>query len=108
MRKRNRRVDRKKKRHEKMRGILWTLLVCAIVISFLAIDGYKFIPQVRYWWRNREIKHGYVQEVEKLRQEQERLKEEIDKLEHNTLAQERLAREMGYIKPNETVYKFAP
>lgn len=108
MRRKNRRIDRKKKRREKMWSIFWTLLVCVVVLSFLTIDGYRFTPQVRYWWRNKEIKQGYAQEVEKLRQEQQQLKEEIDKLEHSTLAQERLAREMGYIKPGETVYKFVP
>ncbi len=91
-----------------MWSILRTLLVCAMILSFLAIDGYKFVPRVQYWWRNREIKQGYVQEVEKLRQEQQRLKDKIDKLEHSPLAQERLAREMGYIRRGETVYKFVP
>ena len=79
-----------------------------MILSFLAIDSYKFVPRVRYWWRNREIKQGYVTEVERLRQEQQQLKEEIDKLEHSPLTQERIAREMGYIKPGETVYKFVP
>jgi cell division protein FtsB len=83
-------------------------LVCAMLVSFLAIDGYKFVPRFQYWLRNREIKQEYVMAVEEVRQEQERLKAEIYKLENNTLTQERLAREMGYIKPGETVYKFAP
>ena len=38
----------------------------------------------------------------------EQLKEEIYKLKHDLFTQEQLAREMGYIKPGETVYKFAP
>jgi cell division protein FtsB len=79
-----------------------------MLLSFLAIDGYKFIPQVRYWWRNKEIKQGYVEEISRLQQEQERMKEEIEKLKNNALTHERLAREIGYIKPGETVYKFVP
>ena len=72
------------------------------------MDGYRFVQGLQYWWRNREIKQGYVEEVERLQQEQQRLKEEVYKLKYNPLTQERLAREMGYIKPGETVYKFVP
>jgi len=79
-----------------------------MIVSFLAIDGYKFVPRFRYWWRNMEIKQEYVMAVEELRQKQRRLKAEIERLENSTLAQERLAREMGYIKPGEIVYKFVP
>ena len=83
-------------------------LICAMIVSFVAIDGYKFVPRFQYWLRSKEIKQEYVAAVEELRQEQGRLKTEIDKLENNALTQERLAREMGYIKPGETVYKFVP
>jgi len=55
-----------------------------------------------------EIKQEYVMAVEELRQKQRQLKAEIERLENSTLAQERLAREMGYIKPGEIVYKFVP
>ena len=84
------------------------LLICTAFLSFLAADGYRFIKGLQYWNRNREIKQGYVREVEKLQREQQRLKEEIDNLENNVLTQERLAREIGYIKPGEIVYKFKP
>lgn len=108
MSRKNRRVNRNTKRRDKLRGIFLTVLICAMIVSFLAIDGYKFVPRFQYWLRNREIKQEYVMAVEEVRQEQERLKAEIDKLKNNSLTQERLAREMGYIKPGETVYKFVP
>ncbi len=101
-------TERNARRGTKRRRGSWKMLLCVAVLSLLAIDVYKFIPRFRYWSRNREIKQGYIDEVQRLRQEHERLKEEIDKLEHSLLAQERLAREMGYIKPGETVYKLAP
>ena len=108
MRKRNRRIDRNRARRARAWGFFWKLLVFVGVLSFLAIDGYKFVPRLQYWWNNREIKQEYVTEVERLRGEQQRLKEEMDKLGHSLLTQERLAREMGYIKPGETVYKLVP
>lgn len=108
MSRKNRRVNRNTQRRDRLRSIFLTVLVCAMIVSFLAIDGYKFVPRFQYWWRNREIKREYVMAVEEVRQEQRRLKAEIDKLENNTLTQERLAREMGYIKPGEIVYKFVP
>jgi len=106
---RNRRTGRRAIRNTrgtKRWGTFLILLICTAFLSFLAVDGYRFIKGLQYWQRNREIKQGYVQKVERLQQEQQRLKEEIDKLEHNVLSQERLAREMGYIKPGEIVYKF--
>ena len=83
-------------------------MLCIALVSFLALDGYRFTQVFQYWRRNREIKQGYAREVERLWQERQRLKERAYKLEHNLLTQERLAREMGYIKPGETVYKFVP
>jgi cell division protein FtsB len=108
---RNRRTGRRTTRNTrgtKRWGTFLILLICTAFLCFLAVDSYRFIKGLQYWQRNREIKQGYVQKVERLQQEQQRLKEEIDKLEHNVLSQERLAREMGYIKPGEIVYKFAP
>jgi cell division protein FtsB len=104
----SRRVDKSIMRSTRRRHAFWKLLLCVIFLSFLALDGYRFARGLEYWWRNRDIRQGYVREVERLRQEQQRLKEEIRKLEHNILTQERLAREMGYIKPGETVYRFVP
>jgi cell division protein FtsB len=106
MRRRNRRTDGDGEHRGRIWGILWKVLVCAGILSFLAVDGYKFVPRLQYWWRNRQIKQEYVIEVDRLHQEQQQLKEEIYKLEHSLLTQERLAREMGFIKPGETVYKF--
>jgi cell division protein FtsB len=97
-----------KTRPAKTRHSFWKLLLCAIFLSFLALDGYRLSQGIQYWWRNREIKQEYVKEVERLRQEQRRLEHEIHNLRYNTLTQERIAREMGYIKPGETVYKFVP
>ena len=108
MRKRNRRFDKKRARRASTRGAFWKLLVFVGILAFLAMDGYKFVPRLQYWWHNRQIKQGYVAEVQKLHEEQQRLKEERDRLGHNLLTQERLAREMGYIKPGETVYKLVP
>jgi len=84
------------------------LLLCIVLLPLLTLEVYRFVDGFQRWRHNREIKQGYVNEIERLSQEQQRLKEEIDKLKHNRLTQERLAREMGYVKPGETVYKIAP
>jgi len=108
MKRKNRRIDKNTTRSARRWRAFGKLLLCVAFLSFLALDGYRSARGFQYWWRNREIKRGYVQEVERLRQEQQRLKEEIHKLEHSLLTQEELAREMGYIKPGEIVYKFVP
>jgi cell division protein FtsB len=90
------------------RRLLWKLLLCVVFLAFIAIDGYRFFNIFQSWRINGEIKQEYLEAVDKLRKEQEQLKQEIHDLKYRRLTQERLAREMGYIKPGETVYKLSP
>ena len=108
MGKRNRRTVKHTTRATSRWRVLWKFLFCVVFLSFLVLNSYRFVRGFQSWWRNREIRQGYARETERLTQERQRLKEQIDKLEHSPLAQERLAREMGYIKPGETVYKLVP
>jgi len=108
MKKKNRRISKHKEQGARGWHTFGKLLLCIAFLSFLALDGYRFVKGFRYWWRNREIRQGYVEEVEWLRREQKRLKGEIHNLRYSLFAQEELAREMGYIKPGEIVYKFVP
>ena len=87
-------------------SIMWRLLVCIIVTIVISVQIYTFGDAFKYWWGNREIKKKYTQQISQLGQQQEMMKKEILNLKNNKLAQERLAREMGYIKPGEVVYKF--
>ena len=108
---RNRRTGRRTTRNiggTKRWETLLILLICTAFLCFMAVDSYRFIKGLQYWHRNREVEQEYVKEVERLQQKQQWLEDEIDKLKYNTLAQERLAREIGYIKPGEIVYKFEP
>jgi len=86
---------------------LCILVICTVLVCFLIVDSYRFVKGLQYWSRNRGIKQEYVSKVEALRQEHQRLEKGIDDLKHNVLAQERAAREIGYIKPGEIMYKFA-
>ena len=59
----------------------------------------------RYWQRNSHLRQEYAAEVERLEEKQAEMKKTIDRLENSALVIERLARQMGYVKPGETVYK---
>lgn len=74
----------------------------------MSLETYRLVRGVQYWSYNRKTKQSYVQEIEKLQKTKQSLREEIHKLKENNLAQERLAREMGYVRPGEIVYKFIP
>ncbi|HGE72887.1 TPA: hypothetical protein ENX78_18785 [Candidatus Poribacteria bacterium] len=87
-------------------GILWRLLITIIVTIVISFQIYTFGDALRYWKENREKKQKYIQEINILEQQQEMMKKEIWELKNNKLTQERLAREIGYIKPGEVVYKF--
>jgi len=92
----------------KGRRILWILLIGIVLLPIMLLESYRFAKSFRYWHHNKELKQNYIQEVSRLRLEQEGLKNEVRRLKYNTLTQERLSREMGYVKPGETVYKFTP
>jgi len=85
--------------------ILRTLLICVVIAVIISMQVYRFGNAFKYWWSNRGLKQHYVQEVNVLMQQQESMKKELNKLKYNTLTQERLAREMGYVRPGEVVYK---
>lgn len=87
--------------------ILW-LLVGILGFSFLAVGSYRLINGFQYWQHNKQVRDSYVQAIEELKLEQQSLKEELYKLQYNQLTKERLARELGYIKQGETVYKIMP
>lgn len=89
------------------RFVLW-LLGGILCFSFLVIGSYRLINGFQYWQNNKQVRDSYIKTIEKLRLEQQILKEELDKIQHNNLTKERLARELGYIKPGETVYKIIP
>jgi cell division protein FtsB len=94
------------KQRIKVRHVLRTLLICTVIAVIFSVQIYRFGGVFKYWWSNRELKQRYVLEVNELQQKQENMKLELYKLKNNKLTQERLAREMGYARPGEIVYKF--
>lgn len=107
MNSRNRRIGGNTNRSVKGWNLFGRLLLGAAFLFLLTIGSFRFVKGFQYWRRNSKIRREYIQEVDRLRQKRQRLKDELYKLEHSLLAQERLAREIGYIKPGEVVYKFA-
>ena len=107
MNSRNRRINGNTNQAVKGWNLFGWLLLGAAFLFLLTIGSYRFVRGFQYWRRNLKIRRGYIQEVDRLRQKHQRLRDELYKLEHSLLAQERLAREIGYIRPGEVVYKFA-
>jgi len=90
----------------KAKHVLRKLLICIVIAIIFSVQIYRFGGVFKYWWSNRELKQRYILDVNELQQKQENMKLELYKLKNNKLTQERLAREMGYAKPGEIVYKF--
>jgi len=88
--------------------IFWMVLICLAIVPAIGLESYRSVKVFRHWNRNRLIKQTCIQELDSLRLEQQKLKDEVYKLKYNTLAQERVAREMGYVRPGEVVYRFIP
>jgi len=102
----NRRIDGKKSQVKNVLDIIARVLLCCVLLFFMSITGYRFVKGFQYWRRNAIVKRGYEAKVQKLKQERDHLMDKVDKIRNNSLMQERLAREIGYIKPGETKYKF--
>jgi cell division protein FtsB len=94
------------KQRIKARHVLRTLLICFVIAVIFSVQIYRLGGVFKYWRSNKELKQHYVLEVNELQQKQENMKLELYKLKNNKLTQERLAREMGYARPGEIVYKF--
>ncbi len=93
--------------HSNKRQFFWIVLIFIIIIPIMILQTYRFSNAFRYWQNNRKLKQEYTKEITRLYFEQIKLKKEIYNLNHNKLVQERLAREIGFIKPGEIVYRFS-
>lgn len=98
---------RRNKNHSNRWLFFWVLLIFIIIIPIMVLQVYRFSSAFRYWQQNRKLKQEYTKEINRLYSEQIKLKKEVYNLNHNKLVQERLAREIGFIKSGEIVYRFS-
>lgn len=84
------------------------ILLCIIAIPFLIISLYRFINRYADRQEIRVAEQHHLDEVEKLKKYRDKLKKDVEDLESDEFAQERLVRRKGYIKPGETVYQIIP
>lgn len=81
-------------------------LLLFIILSVFFYEGYELSKEFRRWHHYRQQVELYKQSIEELKSENELLEETAHKLRNSEFAQEEVAREMGYVKPGETVYRF--
>jgi cell division protein FtsB len=89
-----------------MRFVQITLFLLAIPVLVLGL--YRFVEGFIYWNQCRMIQQDYINEINKLKLERDKLQDYVKRLESDDFTQEQLARKQGYIKPGETVYRIAP
>ncbi|MBM3212940.1 hypothetical protein FJZ33_12015 [Candidatus Poribacteria bacterium] len=94
-------------RKRRKRLILWAI-TSILAFSLIFISSVRLVYGFQYWQQNKQAKESYIQSIEKLKLEQQSIKEEIDKLQNSILIKERLARELGYIKTGEIIYRITP
>ncbi|MBD3183518.1 hypothetical protein GF312_14580 [Candidatus Poribacteria bacterium] len=102
---RNKRINSNTKHWKRITGIILKYIVYAAILFFVFTGGYRFIQMMQYWHKNSLIKEKYVIQVERLKQEQEALKKRIDDLNNNPVVLEKLARDIGFVKPGEVIYR---
>ncbi|MFQ6039700.1 MAG: septum formation initiator family protein [Candidatus Poribacteria bacterium] len=89
-----------------MRFVQIALLILATPVLVLGL--YRFVEGFIYWNQCRTIYQDYIDEIDKLKEEQDKLQDYVKKLKSDEFTQERIARKQGYIKKGETVYRIVP
>jgi len=89
-----------------MRFVKITLLILAIPV--LALGLYRFVGGFIYWNQCRKIHQDYIAEVNRLKEERDKLQDYVKRLESEDFTQEQIARKHGYIKKGEVVYRIVP
>ena len=82
--------------------LLFILLAALVLFAGL----YNVVHGFWRWQEARQIKQQYDDKIAELEQERDLLKVYVEKLKTDPLTKERIARQMGYIRRGETVYKF--
>lgn len=81
-------------------------LLLFIILSVICYEGYELSKAFKRWYYYRQQVELCKQSIDDLRSQNELLEKVAHELQHNEFAQEKVAREMGYVKPGETVYRF--
>ena len=85
-----------------MKNALWVFALAVIVLIF-------FLPSYSKMQDLRQKNINYARDIEALRQENERFRQEQFRLEKDPVYLEKVAREkMGIVKDGEVVYKIVP
>ncbi|HIE26185.1 TPA: septum formation initiator family protein [Candidatus Poribacteria bacterium] len=89
-----------------MRFVQMTLFL--LTMPVLALGLYRFVEGFIYWNQCRTIHQDYIDEINRLKAERDKLQDYVKRLESDEFTQERIARKQGYIKKGETVYRIVP
>jgi cell division protein FtsB len=89
-----------------MRFVQITLLLLAIPV--LALGLYRFVGGFIYWNQCRTVQQNYINEINELKAERDKLQDYVERLESDEFTQEQIARKQGYVKQGETVYQIVP
>ena len=82
------------------------ICLAAFLLVLLASNLYHTQQGFLNWHRAIAFRTDFQAKLKKLRQQRDDLKTRVAQLESNPLTQERLVRQLGYIKPGEKVYRF--
>ena len=86
-----------------VQGLLAGVFILALIVSWLAFGDRGFI----YLCKMEKERQEYLGRIEKLEQANQELRDEIDRLQHDTEYIGTTARkELGLLKKNEVIYKF--
>jgi len=81
------------------------IILLLLAIPLFALSSFSFIEGFKYWRQSQEIQQSYVDEIKELKAKQDELFDYVKRLKNDDSAMEAIAREQGYIKEGETVYR---
>ena len=81
------------------------IILFLLAIPLFALSSCRFIDGFKYWRQSKEIRQNYAADIKELEAKRDRLFNYVECLRNDEFAMEAIAREQGYVKEGETVYR---
>ena len=86
---------------------IFQFILCVLVTPLLVASARNLSDEYRDWQEARQLQQRSHEEVKNLEVERDLMKAQVEALKTDKLAKERLARRLGYVKPDDAITEVA-
>ncbi len=81
------------------------IILLLLAIPLFALSSCRFVDGFKYWRQSKKIRRSYIATIKELEAKRDERLDYVERLQNDELTREMVAREQGYIKEGETVYR---